>query len=114
MLVLMIYLELLSMLWVSPCSHPSQKDRWDKVRILPPSHTVIVQISEKSLDFEVREKYTVDVNQSLTITSYTRVTDEFKKVAEKEIKERKAVRAKLIMYCDEHKEVYQADVFPEK
>lgn len=105
----MIICLVFSFNWLEePCNHTSVIDRWDKVRVLPPLNVKIVKLDEKSLDYELRDKNLVIVNRSLLITEKTGISAEFKKEMSNE------KRMKFILYCDEHKTLYQADILYER
>jgi hypothetical protein len=103
MLVLTIFL-LFTFINTPTCQHSSTIDRWDKVRVLPPLNVKIVKLDEKSLDYELKDKNLVIVNRSLTVTDKTGISEAFKK----EMSSEKSM--KFILYCDEHKTLYQADI----
>ena len=71
-----------------------------------------MRLTETVFDYEIHDKHQLILNQSLDITPNTLLTDKFKEAVAEELKKGRIIHAKLVVYCDEHKQIYQANIFP--
>lgn len=99
-----LILIIVSWMTVPHCQHASQIDRWEKVRVLPPANIKVVKLDTVSLYYELRDRNLVILNRSLTITEKSSITEAFKK----DVSNEKVW--KFIVFCEEHKTLYQADL----